>query len=109
MKTLLLDLILLHKSHTGEYLGEKVLELVDDLGIRERLIGFTADNAANNQTCQCYLQRFTSPNFMYIRCAAHVLNLAVKEGQKNYVSQIKKARCFCSKIKNSPLLLVNMK
>jgi len=109
MKTLLLDLILLHESHTGEYLGEKVLELVEDLAIKERLIGFTADNASNNQTCQRYLRRFTSPNFMYIRYAAHVLNLAVKEGQKNYVSQIKKARRFCNKIKYSPLLLEDMK
>ncbi len=109
IKTLLLDFIPLHESHTGEYLEEMIFKLVEKLEITNKIIGFTGDNATNNQTCLRYLQKSINPNLIYVHCAAHVLNLVVKKGQKKYISQIKKARQFCSKIRNSPLFLEDLK
>ncbi|CAG8572233.1 13952_t:CDS:2, partial [Acaulospora morrowiae] len=76
------------------YLGKTIIKLIEDLKIKNKIIRFTGDNASNNQTCWRYLQKSISADFIYIRCAAHVLNLVVKEEQKKYVNQVKKIVLF---------------
>ena len=43
--------------------------------------------------------------FAHYRCAAHIINLAVKAGMDYVRNEIKKHRQFVIKVKNSPLLL----
>ena len=43
--------------------------------------------------------------FAHYRCAAHIINLAVKAGMNHVGNEIKKLRQFVVKIKNSPLFL----
>ena len=57
--------------------GEKILELLEDLTIKEKIIEFTGDNITNNQTCQRYLQEYMNSNFIYIQYATYILNLVV--------------------------------
>ncbi|KAF6763425.1 hypothetical protein DFP72DRAFT_781155, partial [Ephemerocybe angulata] len=40
----------LTKAHTGEYLASKVADLLRHWGIDNKLLGFTSDNASNNDT-----------------------------------------------------------
>ena len=43
--------------------------------------------------------------FTHYRCAAHIINLAVKAGMNYVGNEIKKIYQFVVKVKNSPLLL----
>ena len=43
--------------------------------------------------------------FTHYRCAAHIINLAVKAGMNYVGNEIKKLHQFVVKVKNSPLLL----
>jgi hypothetical protein len=52
---------------------------------------------------------FFNFTFTHNRCAAHIINLAVKAGMKHLNSSIVKLRKFVNKIKNSQLLIDDLK
>src|ERR1043165_5859402 len=53
--------------------------------------------------------KYNNHDFMHLRCAAHILNLAVQEGIKLISDSIDKARKFSSKIRNSQSLFEELK
>jgi hypothetical protein len=76
------------KLHDGKSLSEAVIEVLDDFGITERLLGVTADNASNNMKMMYYLEQHFKekyPNSGFsvvwnqVECIAHVINLAAKQ------------------------------
>jgi hypothetical protein len=110
MKSFLLDLIQLHGSHSAELITDKILAILDEFKINHKIIALTTDNGSNMIACGNQLaleleRKFNNFTFSHYRCAAHIINLAVKAGMILVGDEIKKLRQFVIKLKNSPLLL----
>ena len=114
MHTILLDIILLNESHTGDLIAQKVCEVLQLYGLGKRLLGVTTHNGTNMISMvgklhlQC-LEEFDNSQVTHLCCAAHVLNLSVKKGLSMVSAPVKKARVFVNRLRNSPLLLGEMK
>ncbi|CAG8525737.1 562_t:CDS:2 [Gigaspora rosea] len=81
MQRILLDLIPLYERHTGVFIAENIIEQIEYFG---------------------WLQsRYNNTNFCRIRCASHILNLAIKAGISVLDKSVKKAREFTSHIRRS--------
>jgi hypothetical protein len=77
-------------SHTGVYLAEELLSLLDKFGIVDKLMCITTDHASNNKTMMERLQtrlEFRGLDWnageMHISCLNHVINLAVQDFLKS--------------------------
>ena len=114
MRVLLLDIVPLHDSHTGTLIATTIAEVLRRFGLGERVLGVTTDNGSNmvsmaeKLSMQC-ANEFKNHDVTHLRCAAHVLNLAVKEGLSVISTSVKKARLFVNHLRHSPLLLDEMK
>ena len=77
----------LEGSHTGEYLAEKLLNILEDFNIAEKLFCITTDAASNNTAMVSYLSSILKIRKqinwdykkMHINCLDHVVNLAVQK------------------------------
>jgi len=110
MKNFLLDLVPLHGSHTAALITSKILSILDEFKINDKVIALTTDNGSNMIACGNQLaigleREFHNFMFSHYRCAAHIINLAVKAGMVFVGDEIKKLRQFVIKLKNSPVLL----
>ncbi|GBB91414.1 hypothetical protein RclHR1_01870009 [Rhizophagus clarus] len=114
IKKCLLDFISLKGSHSAELILTKLTDVLQEFNISDRIISLTTDNGSN---MLAYGREFASElkagffnfTFTHNRCAAHIINLAVKAGMKHLDSSIIKLRKFVNKIKNSQLLIDNLK
>ena len=61
-------------THTGANLANAVAQLMEDLGLENKILAIVTDNASNNNT----LMENLSPDIKHVRCFGHVLNLAVQ-------------------------------
>ena len=114
MKKILLDFIPLHESHTGLFLADKIIVMLEEFSLGSKLLALTTDNGSNMITLAENLKvslalKYNNNNFLHFRCVAHVLNLAVKEGLKLIDEPIKKIRQLASKIHNSQPILEELK
>ncbi|KAJ3519443.1 hypothetical protein NMY22_g13198 [Coprinellus aureogranulatus] len=93
MVTLVLDFVRLTKAHTGEYLASKLAECLQDFKIDDRVLGFTGDNASNNDTLVSELEVLL-PAFRgdvhRVRCACHILNLVAKAILSAFAQKVSK-------------------
>jgi hypothetical protein len=110
MKNFLLDLVPLHGSHTAALITSKILSILDEFKINDKVIALITDNGSNMIACGNQLaigleREFHNFMFSHYRCAAHIINLAVKAGMVFVGDEIKKLRQFVIKLKNSPVLL----
>ncbi|CAG8749893.1 14072_t:CDS:2, partial [Rhizophagus irregularis] len=88
----------------------KLLQILEEFSISNDILALTTDNRSNMIACGNQLateldQEFNNMAFTHYRCAAHIINLAVKAGMSHVGNEIKKLRQFVVKIKNSPLFL----
>jgi hypothetical protein len=114
MKKILLDIIPIHENHTGLALANNFLNTLKDYNIGSKILAVTTDNAGNMVTFGQHLSKmlaeeYNNNEFMHLRCAAHILNLAVQAGIKLINEPIAKARKFSSKVRNSQPLLEELK
>jgi hypothetical protein len=114
MKKILLDFIPLNENHTGVYLANKILDTLEEFSLGKKVLAMTTDNGANMvnlaEHLNSYLiQKYDNRDFMHLRCGAHVLNLAVKEGIKLIDQPIEKLRKIASTIRNSQPILEELK
>lgn len=70
----------LTKSHTGEYLAQKVSEILKEYGLVDTMLGMAMDNASNNDSMLKELPHIlpasASVGTEYqIRCFGHIINL----------------------------------
>src|SRR5438034_464610 len=85
MHCILLNLIPFHERHTGITLANTVYTTINDFGLGEKIIAIITDNASNmNVFGQKFTQLLSNNHgnvlFRRIRCAAHILNLVVRDG-----------------------------
>ncbi|CAH1769052.1 3120_t:CDS:2, partial [Entrophospora sp. SA101] len=102
MKKILLNFIPLNESHTGVYLANKILDTLEEFSLCKKVLAMTTDNGSNMVSLAEHLnnyliQKYNNKDFMHLRCGAHVLNLAVKEGIKLIDQPIEKLRKTASK------------
>ena len=75
----------LHGSHTGAYLSEVVIQILQEHGIADRVLSITTDNASNNNTMMQGVQEMVQSQALCdtsvfrVPCIVHVLQLSLKE------------------------------
>lgn len=114
VKKCLLDIIPIEGSYTATLILTKLTDILQDYNISDRIISLTTDNGSNMLACGRELANeletgFFNFTFSHYRCAAHIINLAVKAGMKHLDSSIIKLRKFVIKVKNSQLLIDDLK
>jgi BED zinc finger len=114
IKKCLLDFIPIEGSHSGALILTNLTDTLQEFNISNRIISLTTDNGSNMLVCGRELANeleaeFSNLTFSHNRCAAHIINLAVKAGMKYLDTSIIKLRKFVIKIRNSQLLLDDIK
>ncbi|GBC28973.2 zinc finger BED domain-containing protein 1-like [Rhizophagus irregularis DAOM 181602=DAOM 197198] len=100
LKNLLLDLIPVNGSHTAGLITSKLLQILEEFSISNNILALTTDNGSNMIACGNQLateldQEFNNMAFTHYRCAAHIINLAVKAGMSHVGNEIKKTSSIC--------------
>ncbi|CAB4431421.1 unnamed protein product [Rhizophagus irregularis] len=111
---ILLDMVPLHERHTGSYIAEKIFETIAYYGIGSKILAVTTDNASSivvfgNILNEMLQSNYGNYDFEHVRCAAHVLNLAVSDGMRVVVNSITKLRNFTSYIHRSQPIFEELK
>ncbi|KAG6631959.1 hypothetical protein CIPAW_13G125100 [Carya illinoinensis] len=97
------------ENHKGDTLGKGIELCLHDWG-RPKILAITLDNASSNNGAISYLKKKTKyrrdtvleHEFLHVRCCAHILNLIVREGLKEYEESIAKVRGVVKYVKSSP-------
>jgi hypothetical protein len=88
MKEELLAFKFLEGEHDGKNLSVAFIDVLEDFGIADRLLGVTADNASNNTTMMAHMENYYSEKYPeagfsvawnQVECMAHVLNLGAQQ------------------------------
>ncbi|CAG8652439.1 3578_t:CDS:2, partial [Ambispora leptoticha] len=113
-----------HKSEYHQLLQLSPPRAVEYYGVRDekkikrlngrKILSMTADNASNMDACGEHLAsmleyHYDNNAFCRLRCAAHILNLAVVNGLSMIDESTKKARNFSSHIRRSQPCLEELK
>ncbi len=114
LKKCILDFIPIEGSHSSRLILSKITNLLQEFNLNNRVLSLTTDNGSNMLACGRELANeleacFCNLTFSHKRCAAHIINLAVKAGMKHLDSSIIKLRKFVVKIRNSQVLLDDLK
>ncbi|KAG6979276.1 putative AC9 transposase [Fusarium oxysporum f. sp. conglutinans] len=80
-KKILLSILSINGSHTGEAIADGVGEIIKEFGLEERVGYFVLDNAGNNNTGVETLGRMFgfNPSKRRLRCTAHIVNLVATQ------------------------------
>ena len=89
--------------HTGQVISNRLSQILLEWKALNKVAFVTLDNASSNNVAVSRLQRFihdrsqtpgipATSNFFHIRCAAHVINLIVKDGLKQISGPIERLR-----------------
>ena len=89
--------------HTGQVISDRLSQILLEWKALNKVAFVTLDNASSNNVAVSRLQRFihdrsqtpgipATSNFFHIRCAAHVINLIVKDGLKQISGPIDRLR-----------------
>ncbi|WOL01424.1 HAT family dimerization domain-containing protein [Canna indica] len=104
-------------DHKGETIGKALEKCLKDWGIL-KVCCVTVDNASANNVAIAYLARSMSDSngltlfsgeFIHMRCCAHILNLIVTDGLKEFDSSLSKIITSCKYVKSSPARLATFK
>lgn len=75
----------LQGSHTGAHLSQKVIQILQEHNINDRVLSITTDNASNNNTMMLGVQEMVQSHVLSetsvfrIPCIAHVIQLSLKD------------------------------
>lgn len=93
--------------HNGPTICDFLTDIIVSYGIQKKVVGITTDNASENPAAVAMLRQNLeldknfSTGFLYFRCVAHVINLAVKESLKSLKGQVSDIRKIVYTIRNS--------
>ena len=102
------------KGHKGEDIGKNLTRCLADWGL-DRVMTVTVDNASANDGGVDYLRRqlqktnIAKGKFLHMRCAAHIVNLIVRDGLQEVDLSIKRVRAAVRYIKNGTSRLLKFK
>ena len=90
-------------------IAQEIMRVLGEFNISSKIIALTTDNDSAMIVCgkemsSAFDNEMSSMNFKHYCCAAHVLNLGVKEGLKCVSDLVTKARRIMMMIKNSTRL-----
>ncbi|CAG8564543.1 27055_t:CDS:2 [Dentiscutata erythropus] len=85
---ILLDIFEIPFPHTGQAISNIILSLLDKYKLENKILTLTSNNASNiilasNLVKTMLANDFSNTLFQPVRCAAYIINLAVKEGLKS--------------------------
>ncbi|CAJ0855644.1 2981_t:CDS:2, partial [Entrophospora sp. SA101] len=109
MRNFVLDIIQIQEQHTGINIANKILDIIEEFNLCTKTLAITSDNASNMiKGCKDFGEiledTFYNYNFIHQRCAAHVINIAVKHGMELIFYELSKLKNYVKKVKNSVLL-----
>ncbi|KAL4291279.1 hypothetical protein GQ457_14G015580 [Hibiscus cannabinus] len=99
-------------GHSGELIGRAIEKCLLEWGLK-RILTVTVDNASSNDLAVKYLKQIVNlwdgsvldAQFLHMRCAAHILNLVVKDGLKDVDNSVMKVRAAVKYVRSSPARL----
>lgn len=102
----LLDIIPFNISHSGINISNEIMRVLQEFNITNRVVALTTDNESAMLVCGREIalsldNEFSTMIFSHYRCAAHVLNLGVKQGLKLVDAAVIKVRKLAKYIKKS--------
>jgi hypothetical protein len=105
----LLDIIPFKISHSGINIAHEIMKVLDEFNISNKIVALTTDNESAMIVCGKEIAtsldiEFSTMVFTHYRCAAHVLNLGVKNGLKHINEPVNKVRKLMKTIKHSTRL-----
>ncbi|KAL4313239.1 hypothetical protein GQ457_01G027380 [Hibiscus cannabinus] len=101
---------------SGEIIGKSIEKCLNEWNLR-KILTVTVDNASSNDVAIQYLRRrithwggsVLDGRFLHMRCAAHILNLVVKDGLKELDLSIARIRGAVRFVRSSPNRLQTFK
>ncbi len=69
----------LYGPHSGDYIGQIIVRVLQKHGVEHRLYAITTENASNNSRASAYIEVFCADhaNGCHIPCLTHVLQLSL--------------------------------
>ncbi|KAL4367731.1 hypothetical protein GQ457_05G022200 [Hibiscus cannabinus] len=103
-------------GHSGEIIGKSIEKCLNEWNLR-KILTVMVDNASSNDVAIQYLRRrithwggsVLDGQFLHMRCAAHILNLVVKDGLKELDLSIARIRGAVRFVRSSPNRLQTFK
>ncbi|XP_058754624.1 zinc finger BED domain-containing protein RICESLEEPER 2-like [Vicia villosa] len=94
--------------HSGEALCRELIKVMDDGGIKDKVVSISVDNASANDNCISRLKKDYSGRrnlplngkLFHVRCCVHILNLLVQDG-------LDMIKVIVDKIRNGVKYLLN--
>jgi hypothetical protein len=104
LSAIILEFDLLPYPHKSEHIMNKLIEILENYGIENKITSITTGNEAANVKLLKLLTLFHSnyENVIHTRCLAHVLNLVVKKGLKKIEKPISDVAKLVKVINFSP-------
>ena len=104
------------KGHRGEDIGKSLENCLANWGI-ENVFTIAVDNASVNNTAIKYMQRVLNESkgcvaegeYLHMRCFAHIINLIVGDGLKEFDRSIAHVRAVVKYVRSGPSWLVKFK
>ncbi|KAI7948622.1 hypothetical protein MJO29_010287 [Puccinia striiformis f. sp. tritici] len=103
--------------HTGKAIGDQLMVAICEWKLVDKVAFITVDNASSNdvaidRVCTILKERSRSPPlldgaFFHVRCAAHIINLVVKDGLKQLTKSIDKIRESVRYVKSTSSRIVD--
>lgn len=104
LNSLILDSVSFRDAHSGEQIASVLKNIVDEFGIKDKVLAVCTDNASNNDT---FIQDLLDNGYIkdkecHIRCFAHVLNLSAQDSLKEIKTSIEGLRNGVKLLRVSP-------
>lgn len=101
LKKIVLDISNIRHPHGAIEIAASIVEVLNKFGITQKILCCTHDNARNQIKAMQILKPSLSALFFDRRCAAHILDLVVKDGLAPINAEVEKIRDFVIALKRS--------
>lgn len=102
--SIVLDFVPFSGAHEGTQISAAIQVIVDEFGLKGRILALCCDNATNNDTMvgDLIANGYLPDQESHQRCFCHVLNLAAEDALKEIKSPLEKLRKVIKIVRSSP-------